>query len=476
MANNMSEGEQRTSSRIHLMTMLADILNYWVSIVLAGLIAAMGMYVWLMWTYVPQYEMSASYAVVQKTYTGYTYVSYSSVSYEAATTFKYLIDSDILKEQIANAMGVDSIDGELRTEILADTNIMNMTVRAGSPQQCYAIMTAVTENYQELIDFVLGNVTLDMLESPVIPTSPCNRPDTMRYVLRAAEIGMLIMIFLLGLTSYLKDTIKTERDVKDKLNLRILAVVPKEWRRFSQGGWFKKKKRDILITNHPISFGFNEAVEKLRTSFEYAAAKHDCHVILVTSTLANEGKSTISANLSLSLAKKGKKVVFIDGDLRNPTLYRMLKVGTKLKRDLGEYLQGECEFKDACCRYKGTDMIVLMGKNSYDNAAELLVSARMQKLIGALRRQMDYIIIDTPPVGFMTDTEEISEYADGVVLVVRQNYAAARFIDDTVEGLSQTNIQVLGCVLNNMLTMPNGGMAGSGRHHKYSVGYDSEES
>ena len=472
--SNGTEQEQSAVSRIHLATMLADIAGCWLSILLAAVVAAMGMYVWVMQTYEPKYEMTASYAVVQKTYDGYMYSGYSTVSYEAATTFKYLIDSDILKEQVAEYMGVDEIDGELRTDLLPDTNMMNLTVRADSPRQCYEIMTAVTDQYQELIDLVLGNVTLDMLEAPVIPTHPCNRPDVSGLMLRAAQIGAAAMIALLALLSYLKDTIRTGQDVKEKLNLKLLAAVPRERRRLSQGGW-KKKKRDVLITNLPVSFAFNEEIEHLRTGFEYAAKRHNCQVILITSTLANEGKSTVSANLALSLAKKGKRVVFIDGDLRNPTLYRMLKMGQQSKRDLGEYLEGKCEFKDICWHHRATGMIVLLGKKSYDNAAELLESARMQTLISALRRQVEYVIIDTPPVGFMTDTEEIAKYADGVVLVAKQNYAPSQMIDDAVEGLTQTGIRVLGCVLNSMLTLQSY-VPESGRHHKYAVDYDADES
>ena len=111
--SNGTEQEQSAVSRIHLATMLADIAGCWLSILLAAVVAAMGMYVWVMQTYEPKYEMTASYAVVQKTYDGYMYSGYSTVSYEAATTFKYLIDSDILKEQVAEYMGVDEIDGEL---------------------------------------------------------------------------------------------------------------------------------------------------------------------------------------------------------------------------------------------------------------------------------------------------------------------------------------------------------------------------
>ena len=98
--SNGTEQEQSAVSRIHLATMLADIAGCWLSILLAAVVAAMGMYVWVMQTYEPKYEMTASYAVVQKTYDGYMYSGYSTVSYEAATTFKYLIDSDILKDAI----------------------------------------------------------------------------------------------------------------------------------------------------------------------------------------------------------------------------------------------------------------------------------------------------------------------------------------------------------------------------------------
>lgn len=452
-------------SRFLLPTILGDVLRQWLMIVLAGLIAAMSAFVWQTWTWKPQYSMTACYAIMQKATDGYVTYTTGSVSYTVATTFKYLIDSDILQDEVADAMGTPYLDGTITTQILDQTNILYLTVTADSPKKSYDIMAAVMGNYQQLVDTVLGSVTLDMLERPVIPTAPSNQPDRVKTMVLAGVIAMAVVAALLALVSYNRDSVKTESDFRIKLNIKRLATIPKERRRLAQG-LFHRKQKHLLINQFPISYQFTEAVELLRTNFEYRAEKQDCKVILVTSTMPNEGKSTVAVNLALSLAKAGSRVIFIDGDLRNPTVHSMLKLDKEIHGDLGQFLQGKCGFSDVIVNYRNPEMFVLAGKESYDNASELLGSHMMNLMVRELRNRADYIIIDTPPAGSMVDTEEVSGYADGAILVVRQNHAPTRAVEDVVEALKQTKIQVLGCVFNNVKTW--GGSTARRGYHRAS--------
>lgn len=453
--------ESIETSRFVAPTILGDVLHQWLTILLTGLIAAMSAFVWLTWTWQAEYSMTACYAVMSKATDGYTTYTTGSVSYTVATTFTYLIDSEILQDEVAEAMGTDYLEGTITTNLLDNTNILYLTVTADSPQKAYEIMTAVEENYQELVDTVLGSITLDMLERPVIPTAPSNQPNRTRTVIIAGVGTMLAVAVLLGLLSFGHDAIKAEADFRLKLDIKRLATVPQERRRLIQG-LFRRKQKHLLINQFPISYQFTEAVELLRTSFEYRAEKSGCKVILVTSTMPNEGKSTVSVNLAISLARAGSRVIFIDGDLRNPTVHSMLRLDDQIQRDLGQFLQGQCSFSEVIVNCQNPEMYVLAGKNSYDNASELLGSHMMSLMIRELRGRADYIIIDTPPAGSMVDTEEVSNYADGAILVVRQNHAPTRAVQDVIEALSQTRIKVLGCVFNNVQAW--GGSANRGYH------------
>lgn len=437
------------NSRFLLPAVLGDVLHQWLTILLAGLIAAMSAFIWLSWSWQPEYSMTACYAIMSKATDGYVTYTTGSVSYTVATTFKYLIDSDILQAEVADAMGTDRLDGTIQTEILKDTNIMYLTVKASTPKKAYDIMAAVVDNYQGLVDTVLGSVTLDMLERPVIPTTPSNQPNRARTMTTAGLLAMGLVAALLAFRSYSRDSVKTEEDFRVKLNMKRLATIPQERRRLAQG-LLRRKQEHLLINQFPISYQFTEAVELLRTSFEYRAEKQGCKVILVTSTMPNEGKSTVSVNLALSLAKAGSRVIFVDGDLRNPTIHSMLKLDKAIRQDLGQFLQQKCSFSDVVVEYRNPEMYVLAGKGSYENASELLGSRIMSLMIRELRAKADYIIIDTPPAGAMVDTEEVSNYADGAILVVRQNHAPAGAIQDVVDALKQTRIQLLGCVFNNV--------------------------
>lgn len=450
------------SLRFLIPAVAADVLKRCVDILLAGFTAAAIAFVVLTVSWSPTYSMKASYAIMTKVSTGYETYSTGSVSNTVATTFEYLVESEILQEWVADILGTDTLNGTIEAEIADDTNIMYLTVTASSPQEAYEIMTAVTDNYQDLVDIVMGSITLSEIEEPTIPTSPSNPLERRPVMIKAFLAAVLFMIILLSAVSVLKDTVKTEEDFSEKLGVRRLATIPKEKRRINPA--YSKKNRDyILINRFPVSYSFTENIGVLRTNFEYRAEKHKSKVVLVTSALPNEGKSTVSINLAMALAKTGKKVAYIDGDLRNPTIYKMLRLDREINRDLGEFLQGGCKIDEVMILYKNPAMHILAGKNRYENAAELLSSNKMRSLVAALKEVMDYVVIDLPPAGAMVDTEEVSGYADGIVLVVKQNNASSKIIRDVLDSLAGAGASVLGCVFNNVRILGRGNTIRRGR-------------
>ena len=192
--------------------------------------------------------------------------------------------------------------------------------------------------------------------------------------------------------------------------------------------------------------------------------------LLVSSSISREGKTTVSLNLAIAFAERDKKVLLIDGDLRNPSLHTNLEMSQKdIQVGITDVLRDRAKPGQAIINYKGTTLDLLLGRKSVGNASELLSSRRMQETIEELADYYDYVIIDTPPSAMMSDASELAAFVDGALYVIRQDYAQIKYITEGIGLLSDTGIQVLGCVLN---CAENGfGSYGYGKYGKYGYGY-----
>lgn len=172
-------------------------------------------------------------------------------------------------------------------------------------------------------------------------------------------------------------------------------------------------------------YGYAESVKNLRTNVKFSGS--NVKVIAFTSSLPGEGKSDVAYALLQSFAQIGKKVILIDADIRKSVLVSRLEVGTKVQ-GLSEYLSGQCEMDDVICNtnYEGLD-VVFAGSYS-PNASELLEEERFVNLITACRERYDYVFIDTPPLGVVTDCAVVAEHCDGIILVVESGAISYRLL------------------------------------------------
>lgn len=465
----MDEGRttRDTGITIDFVGILMDIIRGWWLIAMAAAVAVMGSYMLTTARYVPQYSTSATMMVTTRS--GVSTASYNiSAAYQMAETFQVITDSDILKRRVMEDLGMGYVPGRISTELISQTNMMRVNVTADSPQNAFLIIKSVLKNAPEIAAYTEDAPSVEIMEAPYLPSSPNNWLDIDGTVRRYGKIGALAAIAVLAVMSYLKETVKTESDIKNKINAQLLGTVYKEKKRGLE--WVGKKQRGLLLTKFTISFSFTESIKKIRNRVEYAAKSNQGKVIMVTSVMENEGKTTIAANLALSLAQKGRRVLLIDGDLRKPALHKIFEQPVAENQQFGYVLKKKLKVNDALIHNKTNHLLMLLGTKSFENSSEMIGGGRFAEIIERASELVDYVVIDSPPLAYLSDAEAMSSCVDGVVLTVRQNLCNITQINDALDGLSQGRAKVYGCVFNQVRRY--GSYAGGyGSSYAYSNGY-----
>ncbi|MBE6059371.1 MAG: CpsD/CapB family tyrosine-protein kinase [Clostridium sulfidigenes] len=202
----------------------------------------------------------------------------------------------------------------------------------------------------------------------------------------------------------------------------------------------------FIVEKEPKSIAA-ESYRTLRTNIQYSSFDKEYRVIVVTSSEPGEGKSTTTGNLALSMAQGDKKVILIDCDLRKPSLHKKFKVSNLV--GLSDVMIGKADLATAAHRYNKNLVLLTSGKIP-PNPSEMLSSKAMTSLLEVLKESFDYIIIDTPPVQAVTDSQILSTKADGTILVVRAERTKKESVQNAVNLLKKVNANIIGTVLNGV--------------------------
>ena len=265
-------------------------------------------------------------------------------------------------------------------------------------------------------------------------------------------LGMAVCILLFAIWSYMHNTVKQEREVEKKLDARSLGAISYEWKYKTIKEWIKHRKKAVLVDNPLASFRFVESFKMLAARVEYHMSKINGKILVVTSVCENEGKSSVAVNLAITLAKKGKRVILIDGDIRCPAQYLLLGMSPKKENELGEFLNGRTGANNILLNTERKRLGFIGGKVSYSASTEMLGNRQLPVLIEACSKIVDYVIIDTPPSGMIGDAQILAQHADAVMVVARQNVTLAEDINEMMDDFRDNHTKVLGVVLNGVMT------------------------
>ena len=452
-------------------SMILDILRSLWAVVLIAAAAAMITNMAVRMNHQTSYATKATFVVKSQTSSNYTYTSLTAAT-RMAEGFKNILNSNILKKRVCQDLGVPSLNAKMTASVINETNLMTLQVTASTPREAYLIIRSVMNNMKDLTGYVSGDLVMEVLQEPNVPAGADANfsawPQTKKAFIIAAIAGVIFFAVL----SFLKDTVKNERDVENRLEARNIGTIYHQPRFRRISDIFKRRPNHHLITDLNARFDFVERMKKISTSVSGHAKRNGEKVFLVTSVKEHEGKSTFAANLALALAKTGS-VLLLEGDLRRPTLHKFfLRKGEHLEKNLGDLLQGDGRAKDVIRYDRERRFFLMMSERSYRNSTDLVAGKRMEQMIIAAKKHFDFVVIDTPPMSLMADAEILAGFADLSILVLKADYVKTRDANRAIDTLSSCNAEFYGCVLNNAHALPGqrtttGGYSGYGRYGHY---------
>ena len=454
--------------QIDLISMLKDIAKEWWAILLLSLAVALFADIWVNVTYQPEYKTSTTFVVTAKGMNTNVYQNLNSTQ-QLAQQFTEILDSNVLKKKVAQDLKMSSLNIDSSVDLVPETNLITLSVKAGTAVESYRILQSIMKNYNTVSDYAIKNVIIETIQSPAVsmaPVNPLNEKKTMIIAFIAA--AAVFMVLVAGL-SYLRDTIKNPKDVTSKLDTRLLGSIYHEKK--SKSIKLRKKKEfvSMLISNPLRSFQYAESNKMMSSRVRSYMDKENAKTLLVTSVMENEGKSTVAANLALGLAQEGSRVMLIDCDFRKPAQYKIFDMEDKDADDLGKVLTGKAGTENLICNWNDTNLYMILNRTSSNSIEALLKSTTLRQIVGFCGQNMDYVIIDTSPLALVSDTEELAQMADASVLVVRQDTVLTKDINDAIDILNNTRGKVLGCVLNDASSSQ---ITGSTAHYGYGGYYE----
>lgn len=442
--------------------LVRDVAKRWLLIILAALIVGMGAYVFKDLTYKPQYQSRITYVTYSRNSASTVYTNLSSAN-SVASVFSELLNSSILRKTIQQESGIDYFSGTINAAVIPETNLINVTVTASDARTAFLVAKALVEHHEEITYRVVDNVSLEVLQSPVVSSVPINYSGAANAMKKMTILAAVAMVAVLGYLSYTRDTVRSAKEARAKLDCNYLGEILHENKYKTLISRIRRRKTSILITNPITGLRFVESIRKLCSRVEHRMGEGK--VLMVTSLLENEGKSTVAVNLAIAMAQKHENVLLIDCDLRKPACYALLEQ-KDVTNGLYEVLTGKANLADTLRRERKSNLHLLLEKRVVKNSGDLLASESMRRLLEWARNNFDYVILDLPPMAEVSDAESVMELADASLLVVRQNAAPTPIINKAVDALSSGKAELLGCVLNNVYTTA---MA-SGRGYGYGYG------
>ncbi|OAI38567.1 hypothetical protein AYO40_06575 [Planctomycetaceae bacterium SCGC AG-212-D15] len=308
-----------------------------------------------------------------------------------------------------------------------------------------------------------GGVTADVIE----PATPALKvaPVPAKIFIVAMMLGLLLGAGLAFVAEAMDQNFHTLEEIRERLGLAVVGHIPIVEPVGHVPGTPATAMESILCTYYQPKSVQAEAFRGIRTALYFSLRSGDYKVIQITSPEARDGKTTLSANLAVSIAQSGKKVVLLDADFRKPRMHEIFGVSADV--GVASVIAGTAKLKDAVKPTAVEGLSILPCGPRPANPAELLTSPAFEQLLADLRKEYDFVLVDTPPLLAVSDPSAVAPRVDGVLLVVRFSKNARPSARRAKEILESMRADVVGVVVNGY------GRNGSGYgYDAYRYGYD----
>lgn len=438
---------EKKNQQIDLLKMAIYILKrIWLPIILA--VIGFAVYYWQTAYNTPDtYTASGTMYVYNgnPNMVNYQYASSSDLmsAVRLIDTYTVVVKSNKVMDVVAERLSADYpgitpgvIAGSLTMASVNETGVVRVSCVTRDPQLSADICNTVLDVAPAEIIRVVGAGSAEVIDYASAPRSPNSRPAFSRG-LTGALGGAAIGAGILALLFLLNRKVTSAKDLADNYTPPVLSSIRRTKEESKDPGSF------LLNKNSPMETMENYA--KLRMNLLYTLAGKEKHVVEVTSAISGEGKSTITANLAISCAMSGKKVLLVDGDLRRACQRDIFYYENDLP-GLSDVLVGDYKWQDCLLVTDWDTLHILPAGHLPPNPAELLSIDRMKELLDEMQQNYDLVLIDAPPVNIVSDPLVISAHVAGCLFVARQDYSDHRDVRKALSAAEMTGMDVLGFV------------------------------
>ena len=346
------------------------------------------------------------------------------------------IDKELLLGQKYPRLSTNYIRGVISMNSVNQTPMVRVSCTTTDPVLSTDICNAVLQVAPTAIKDVVTAGEAKAQDFATVPKVANARSD-MKKGLIGALVGALVACALLTILFLMNSRVEKPGELTDRYTPPILSYI----RRAKSGD----KDAGAFLLNEKSEMDLVEGYAKLRMNLLYTLSEKMHHIVLVTSAISGEGKSTIAANLSVSMAMSGKKILLVDADMRRACLSEIFYYDPN-SPGLSDILIGNVEPKQAIVSSIWENLDILPAGSMPSNPCELLESPAMEKLLQELEEQYDLILIDVPPINIVSDPLALSSEAAGALFVVRQEFSDHREIRRALVSAEMTGLEILGFV------------------------------
>jgi len=423
-------------------------------ILLLGVMCGTGVFLYTKFMYADYYQ-AYSVLIVNNTDSTTPVNSLTSSEYnlniQLVNSYQVLCKTDRVLRQVIQELGLPYSTNILKKMIAVtsedNTEIIRINVTNVDPAMTQQIANTLSKVFQKEVIEIMKMDNVQIIDEAQLPTLPSG-PDRISYAVKGLIFGVTAGVILSLLFAYFDQKVRTKEQMQDILGLPSLGAIPK----------MHDSKKPVKDTNPPKNASrgnqakrskhIKDSFSKLKVNIDFSCMDCDSRCIAVSSALPGEGKTLVATNLAVSMAAAGHRTLLLDADMRSPGIHSTLNMLNST--GLSDAVLLKMDWRKLVIPTTVPRLDVITAGQKPPNSARILESKLFQAMIREIKKEYEYIVIDTPPLLPISDAQIIAPQMDGVVLVIRQGKTKVESVIQASDILLLSNANLIGTVLNGV--------------------------
>jgi receptor protein-tyrosine kinase len=368
---------------------------------------------------------------------------------QLTSSYRVLCKTDRVLNQVVMELNLpysaDVLRGMVTVIPVENTQIIHIYVTSASPEFAQQVANTLSTVFQKEVIEIMKMDNVQIIDEAQLPTAPIG-PDRTKITLIGAAAGLVLGIGLSFFLELLNRKVKTKEQLQEALGAPILGVIPKIGKKHT--GMIEQGKKPATAQNARQSRYIMDSFSKLKVNIDFSCLDCKSRCIVITSALPNEGKTLVATNLAVCMAAAGHKTLLMDADMRSPSIHSTLAISNSY--GLSDVVLLRSDWHKSVVPTIVQGLYVITAGQKPPNPTRILESKLFLEMLEEMKNEYEYIVIDTPPLLPVSDSQIIAPHADGVVIVVRKGKTKIESIQQASDMLLLSNANMIGAVLNGI--------------------------